>query len=206
MRFDRQNERPDHGPRWRASWLCVLPIMVSACAVMEQRNPIASIEEGPSEQAFVRLPLHPGWYEGQRVFYITTDVSDKDAAKEDGANYVPRLANAVPELPQAPGQRSVVERIYAVTNFHQNNILPSAPVPAGHGNTDKAYSPLWLVYRVTWLTGTTPRILRSEEEVLDAEDHGFVSTARTDIVVNCPVIFSRKGGVLPSAKLVGTAR
>lgn len=191
---------------WRTCGFAALPILLSACAAMEHRSPIVVVDDGRPEQAFVRLPLHAGWYDGQRVFYITTDVSDKDAAKEDGANYVPRLANAVPELPQVPGQRSVVERIYGVTNFHQNKILPSAPVPAGHGSADKAYSPLWHMYRVTWLSGATPRILRSEEEVLDAEDHGLVSITRTDLVVNCPVIFSKKGGVLPSAKLVGTAR
>ena len=129
-----------------------------------------------------------------------------EAAKAAGANYVPRLEYAIPEGPKFPGQRSSVEPIYAVTNFKQDSILPSIPIPTGHESKDKSYSPLWQVHRVTWAAGVTPRLLRSHEEVLDAEEKGQVKIVPTRIVKNCPVIVSETGGLLSGVKLIGNVR
>ncbi|MGZ3254987.1 MAG: DUF7482 domain-containing protein [Burkholderiaceae bacterium] len=147
--------------------------------------------------ATVEFPVVSGWYEGRVVQYITTDVSDHDIAKKMGVNFVPRLADAIPPLPHTPGQRSSVERIYSFTNFKQGGVLPSVPEPTGADSTNKNYSPLWQIHTVTWLPGHEPHVLRSEEEVLTAADQGQVSIKQTNIVVNCPVIFSEQGGALP---------
>ena len=144
----------------------------------------------------IELPLVAGWFEGRAVQYVTTDVSDPVAAVEMGANYVPRLANALKQA--EPGKPGAVERIYRVANFIQGSVLPSIPIPAGAGNRNRNYSPLWQVSMVTWVAGATPHLLRAEEEILDAEDKGQVTIARTDIVVNCPVIFAAGTG-LPGA-------
>ncbi|MGZ3159133.1 MAG: DUF7482 domain-containing protein, partial [Burkholderiaceae bacterium] len=74
---------------------------------------------------------------------------------------------------------------------------PSIPEPTGADSTNKNYSPLWQIHTVTWLPGHEPHVLRSEEEVLTAADQGQVSIKQTNIVVNCPVIFSEQGGALP---------
>ncbi|RXZ32361.1 hypothetical protein D9O50_16515 [Oxalobacteraceae bacterium CAVE-383] len=145
----------------------------------------------------VELPLVSGWFEGREVQYVTTDVSDPDAAVEMGANYVPRLANAI--VPAAPGKPGAVERIYRVANFMQGSILPSIPDPVGAANRNRNYSPIWQVYVVTWAAGATPHELRAEEEVLDAEDKGQVTIAKSNIVVNCPVVFFAGAGLLPGA-------
>ncbi|MBC7502076.1 MAG: hypothetical protein H7315_16520 [Herminiimonas sp.] len=150
----------------------------------------------------VELPAVSGWFQGRAVQYVTTDVSDKDAAVAMGANFVPRLANAIPAQPLAPGQFSALERIYSFTNFKQGGVLPSVPEPTGPANVDRSYSPLWLVHKVTWLPNNQPRVLKSEEEVLDAAEKKQVSVVATNIVVNCPVIFSAGGGMLPNAKIV----
>jgi hypothetical protein len=50
---------------------------------------------------------------------------------------------------------------------------------------------------VTWKAGTTPRVLKSEEEVLGARDDGEVTLEKTNIVLNCPVIYTPEGGKLP---------
>lgn len=149
----------------------------------------------------IELPLVSGWFQGRMVHYVTTDVSDPDAAREMGANYVPRLANALPSQLRVPGQPSSLERIYSVRNFRQGSVLPSIPEPTGAGNTDRNYSPLWLVHKVHWLPGHVPRVLKSEEDVLAAADKGEVSIVQTNIVVNCPVIFSPQGGLLAGAKV-----
>ncbi len=179
----------------------MLSIALTACATSQQ---ITDAKIGGKNQVgFVQLPLIGGWHDGQRVHYITTDASDMAAATKMSANFSPRLTNALPEQPQAPGQRSALERIYAVTNFDQGNVLPSAPGPVGSGSTDKAYSPLWRMFKVTWAAGSTPMTLRSEEEVLAAIERGWVTMAPTDIVVNCPVVNSARGGLLPGATLIG---
>jgi len=49
-------------------------------------------------------------------------------AKFYGANYVPQLANAISSHPKS------VDDIYTVTNFTQDNIVPSAPQPVGPKN------------------------------------------------------------------------
>jgi 6-phosphogluconolactonase (cycloisomerase 2 family) len=126
-------------------------------------------------------------------YYIQTEASDPDVAKAQGVNYVPKLANAISD--------GVTDDIYVVTNFKQANVIPSAPIPAGPSNTDPDYTPLWQVNTVTWNQGTTPHTLRSEEEVLAAEAAGQVTITKTNIVVNCPVIFTPQGGLLPTAKI-----
>jgi hypothetical protein len=145
----------------------------------------------------VELPLVSGWFEGREVQYVTTDVSDADAAVEMGANYVPRLANAI--VPAAPGKPGAVDRIYRVANFKQGSVLPSVPDPVGAANRDRNYSPIWQVYLVTWAAGATPHVLRAEEEILDAEEKGQLSIAKSNIVVNCPVVFFAGAGLLPGA-------
>ena len=93
--------------------------------------------------------------------------------------------------------------IYHVTNFTQGNVIPSAPIPAGPGSKDPNYTPLWQVSLVTWNSGTTPYLLKSEEDVKNAQAEGLVTIVKTNIVVNCPVIYTPFGGLLPTAKISG---
>ena len=44
----------------------------------------------------ITLPLLRGWFEGHEVLYITTDVSSAGIAQAKGANFSPRLADALP--------------------------------------------------------------------------------------------------------------
>ena len=57
-------------------------------------------------------------------------------------------------------------------------------------NTSPAYSPLWPVSTVTWADPSKATTLRSEGEVLAAEAAELVTISKTQIVVNCPVIFT----------------
>jgi hypothetical protein len=150
--------------------------------------PVASNDAG-----FVKLPLVPGWYAGQMVYYIQTEASDPQVAAAQGVNYVPRLANAI--------TTGAVDDIYVVTNFKQANVIPSAPIPAGPNNADPNYTPLWEVSTVTWNIGTTPHTLHSESEVLTAASANLVTLFKTTIVVNCPVIYTPQGGLMPTARI-----
>jgi hypothetical protein len=128
------------------------------------------------------LPSHRAWVDGRQVEYITTDTSDAAMAQSAGVNYVPRLRDAISARP------SVLERVYKFSKDEQISIFQSAPSPVGAKNTDRSYSPLW---RLVWVkqqsTGHMPE-LKSEEELLAAQEKGLVSLDVTDIVINCPVI------------------
>jgi hypothetical protein len=139
----------------------------------------------------VELPLVPGWFNGKPAFYVSTDASDAGVAQDMGANFVPALANALTASPSA------TDDIYAVTNFKQANILPSAPLPAGPKNASTAYTPLWQVSTVTWVAGATPYTLKSEADVQAAVAARKVIVSKTNIVVNCPIVYTPEGGRLP---------
>lgn len=181
---------------WTAMVLTLATIAVAGCAASGGLR-----VSRPDET--VNLPLVQGWFEGRRAFYVTTDVSDPEMARRAGANYVPRLANALPPEPKVPGTPSSIDRIYMVTNFKQGNVLPSAPQPLGPGNSSNAYSPLGQIVTVSWKTGETPVLLRSEQEVLGAEDAGRVILEPLRVIANCPVV-RIEGDFLPGASLPGS--
>jgi hypothetical protein len=143
----------------------------------------------------VILPLVQCWYKGKVAYYIQTEASDEALAQQQNVNYVSLLANAI--------SAGSVDDIYHVTNFQQGNVIPSAPILAGPGNTDPNYTPLWQLSQVTWKSGTTPHVLKSEEEVLSAQAQGSVTIVKTNIVINCPVVYTPFGGLLPTAKIIG---
>ena len=155
-------------------------LLLSACATPDPRQ----------SMPYANLPLQRGWFEGKTVFYITTDVSDAAVARDKNANFAPRLAAALPALQaksQTP-QASSVDKVYAFADIDQGNVFASAPLPMGHTNREAAYSPLWQMLIVTWKPGADKRVLKSEEEVLDAQEKGWVALLFTGVVVNCPIV------------------
>ncbi len=158
--------------------------------------------QAPLASPLVQLPLLQGWFDGEEVFYVTTDVSDAAVAAAKHANHVPRLADAVPAAPRQPGQRSAVDKVYAVTNFEQASIFASAPGPVGALNRDAAYSPLWQMVTVTWGAGRAPRTLKSQEQVLAAADAGDVTLLTTPVVLNCPIVQRGARDALPGVRIL----
>ena len=142
------------------------------------------------------LPLQRAWVDGKRVEYITTDVSDAAMARMAGANHVPRLRDAL----AAPGRKSLVERVYKFAGDEQINIFQSAPLPVGAANQALDYSPLWQLVWVRWLPGAKVRELRSEEELLAAQENKWLALEPTNIVVNCPVTRASDGQHLPGVR------
>jgi hypothetical protein len=149
----------------------------------------------------VQLPVLRGWFEGEAVLYVTTDVSHADVAAAKGANFAPRLALALPGGPPQPGRRSSVDKVYSFTNFQQPSIFASAPQPVGAASRDTAYSPLWQMVKVTWQPGRNPRELRAEEAVLEAAEKGDVVLEATPVVLNCPIVQRSGQGALPGFEL-----
>ncbi|NMZ68111.1 hypothetical protein SAMN05216370_1638 [Pseudomonas peli] len=140
-----------------------------------------------SHVTHMSLPVLPGWYNGEQVYYLTTDISDAQMATVMQANYVPRLANALPDEP-GPHPLATYDRVYKFVDDSQASVFPSIPLPLGGDNQDMAYSPLWHVYEVRWLSGTPGSPLRSADAVLQAQEQGLVSVRASGIIVNCPVV------------------
>jgi hypothetical protein len=151
--------------------------------------------------AIVTLPASAGWYAGERVYYITTEITDPTMARNSGITYAPRLTDAIPEYPKLPSTRSVLERVYKFPNGEQDAVFASAPTPPGPKSSDEAYSPLWLAYMVRWKAPAHIRPLKSEEAILAAADGNELSIERTSIVINCPIVSTASGGVLPHSKV-----
>lgn len=151
--------------------------------------------------ARVSLPVFSGWYAGERVYYITTEISDPSMAVSAGATYAPRLRDALPPLPRPPDWATVLERVYKFPQNNQDAVFASAPTPLGARSQDQSYSPLWIAYWVTWNSTLRQHPLLSEAMILDAESTGDVTVTRTDIVINCPIVAAASGDRLPGAVL-----
>src|SRR6202007_2928390 len=154
----------------------------------------------------VILPLQVGFYNGARALYITPEVGvDPNApaaiiaaahqvANGFNSNFIPTNFGTLPNSP-------AVDDIFVFTNFTQGNVLASAPHPAGPANTDTSYSPLWQISLVAWNPGYQGRVLKSQAEIENAAKAGEVTITKTPIIVECSVIFTPRGGLLPGARI-----
>lgn len=182
--------------RVSASFALGTCVLLTACATPDRQQ----------SETYASVPVQRAWFEGKTVFYITTDVSDAAVAEAKKANFAPRLAYALPALPaqsakpQTP-QPSSLDKVYAFAKTDQDSVFASAPLPMGHANRDAAYSPLWQMIVVTWKSGASKRVLKSEEEVLDAQEKGWVTLLATGVVVNCPIVHRGALGGLPGVSI-----
>jgi hypothetical protein len=147
------------------------------------------------------MPVSLGWYNGERVYYITTDITDPPMARGAGVNLALRMRDAIPSYPKPPEQKDVLERVYKFPNGEQDAVFASIPNPVGPLSSDAHYSPLWILYTVRGVAGRNSDLLSSEEAILAAQDAGNVTVTRTAIVINCPIVGTEHGGLLPGTKL-----
>ena len=167
-----------------------------------------AIAAGRKVSPRVSLPLQVGFFSGATALYITPEVgvdpnappsviaAAKQVAIGFKANFIPQNFGTLPGSP-------AVDDIYVFTNFTQGNVLASAPHPAGPANADTSYSPLWQVNLVSWNPGRQGRVLTSQADITAAAADGDVTVSKTPIIVECSVIFTPKGGLLPGARVTG---
>jgi hypothetical protein len=156
----------------------------------------------------VILPLQVGFFDGATALYITPEVgvdpnapaaiitAAKQVATGFNSNFIPQNFGVLPGS-------TAVDDIFVFTNFAQGNVLASAPHPAGPTNTDTNYSPLWQVSLVSWNPGRQARVLKSQTDITNAAAAGDVTIQKTPIIVECSVIFTPGGGLLPGARITG---
>ena len=139
------------------------------------------------------LPLQRGFFDGATALYITPEVGvppgssftslAQNVAEGFNSNFVP---TAFASLPGS----GAVDDIFVFTDGNQGNVLASAPHPAGPTNTDTNYSPLWQISLVSFNNGRTRRVLKSQAAIQEAATDGDVTITKTDIIVECSVIFT----------------
>ena len=154
----------------------------------------------------VNLALQAAFARGGTALYITPEMGVNPSAGADIVSAAQAVAkgsdaNCIPAnfgvLPGTPAARN----IFGFST--QGNVLASAPIPAGPTNTDTDYSPLWQVSLVSWNSGRRARALTSQADILKAASDGEVSITKTDITVECSVVFTPQGGLLPGVRIVG---
>ena len=147
-----------------------------------------------SPDAPITIPLIDGYYSGEKVYFVHTEVSDSDIADmlsmmvNFPTLYVPELTNISP---------AELGKVYIFTNgipgtgpygggpfFFQIDIFDAIP---GH----EGYGQFRTPYLVTWSENSSPRLLTSIEDLLEAEANGELSIEKTDLVVNAPMIVWR---------------
>jgi hypothetical protein len=160
-------------------------------------NMSSPMKMGSTQQPFnpdspITMPMIDGYYNGNKVFFIHTEVSDKKMA-----DMMTMMIN-FPTL-HVPQLRNVsdtdIGKIYVFTNgvpgsgpygggpfMFQIDVFDSIP-----GQTN--YSNFRTPHLVTWNDNTTARILTSEEEILQAQANGELTIKNTSsVVVNVPII------------------
>ncbi|MHA7647436.1 DUF7482 domain-containing protein [Nitrosopumilus sp. S4] len=140
------------------------------------------------------IPMHHGYYNGEDVYFIITDSSDKTHADIITKNQGWQVELA-PLLKNTP--KAALSKTFMFTNgvegggVHgfQSEVFTSTPAQA------EKYSALTAHVHVTWKEGTTPRVLDSEEQIMDAAE-AEVTLTPVDVVINMPQIVWPQGQMM----------
>ena len=151
----------------------------------------------------VSLPLSRGYVNGKIAYFIATDASDNSTALEISrnlkykVNFSPFLA-LVPESSRQQGYE-FLNGVRGQGAFgYQLPVASKLPI-------DKDYSPIVQLNFVKWNrdiagngstfnnhTSNTARELKSVSEIMSAQTKKELTIARTNILVNSPVVLSSK--------------
>lgn len=172
--------------RFLSPLLALVPLMFLGACVLAK--PIS--EANPYE----RIPVIDGYHEGERIWFLHTDVSNKEMAEKmtTMVNYKVHYSEKLGML-----DHDKAGHLYVFTNgvdhkgkkpwsggpfFAQIDVFDSIP-----GDPD--YTPIRHPHLVTWNEGATPRILKSVAEIEAAEAKGEVTIAKPEgVLVNVPIV------------------
>lgn len=134
----------------------------------------------------IDIPLIKGYENGNDIFFIGTDVSDKQAADQltEMTNFT---VNVAPILSQTP--ESARGQVYIFTNGISGQGSNGFQLPVLNAKPgDEAYSPLLQVNMVTWNDTSAAKELKSVQEVMTAQESGQLSIEKTGIIANHPAV------------------
>ena len=185
-------------PKMTAKWL-------DTTMGSEMRQKLMMSDMSFNVNAPITIPMIDGYYNGERVFFVHTEVSDKPMAEMMSwmINF-PTLH--ISELKNIPSEE--MAKVYVFTNgisgsgpygggpfMFQIDVFDSIPDQDG-------YSQFRVPHLVTWNDDSIPRVLTSVEEILKAESNGELTIQSTDNVVNTPMIVWKSNGMEQRASMV----
>lgn len=162
------------------------PSIASIHQVFAQQAAPGSVLKLSRANVPIDIPLIKGFESGNEIYFIGTDVSDKNAAEQltRMTNFTVNFAPVLSETPEsAQGQ------VYIFTNGiagKEPNDFQQPVVNAKPG--DETYSPLMRVSMVTWNDESAAKELKSVQEIVDAEKNGTIAINKTNIIANHPAI------------------
>lgn len=159
-------------------------LLVVGCTQVKPQN----------SEFYENIPVIDGFYEGEKVWFLHTDVTDPKMAERLTMmiNYKTVLA---PKNAEAVDVDKIA-KLYVFTNgIDQSGVKPWGGGPFNYQIDifdsvpgDEGYTSIRNPHLVTWNEDAVPRILKSEKELLEAEANGELSIKKTPVVVNVPVV------------------
>lgn len=134
---------------------------------------------------FVTFRLHAGLFNGERAFFIRTDASDANFARDIGAVFVPKLEKALAAAEPATADIFLFDTTAAAGQLPVLSSVPNQP----------DFSPAFRVHNVTWRGPA--QMLIAADAVRRAADDGQLTIEARNVVVNYPVV-KWPGGELPA--------
>lgn len=136
----------------------------------------------------ISLPVSKGYVNGEIANFIATDASTRDIVSSVSnttgfeVNYAPLIANTS-ELSRQQG-------FVFVNGIKGEGPLGSQLSIASATPEDEGYSPLFEINYVKWNNNATEniRILKSVEEITQAQRNGEMTVTKTNIVINSPAV------------------
>jgi len=149
----------------------MLVLAAVAVGVAISASPMMGPVMGPATS--ITQPAFHGYYDGHKDTYLNTDVSSKSDATAMHINYSARLAT-ITNLPE----------IYLV----EGKAAPGQLAVFGSEPGEKDYSPLWSETILTWKSGATPIVLKSDNQINAVEKKGTLTEHEAHVILNCPII------------------
>jgi hypothetical protein len=118
-------------------------------------------------------PSFQGYYDGHLDTYLSTDISSRADAKAMHINYSASIGKVkgLPEIYLVQGRAAA----------GQLAVFGSEP-----GEPD--YSPLWDETILRWKPGSTPVLIKSDNQVNTLEKTSGLTERPGNVVLNCPII------------------
>jgi hypothetical protein len=150
-------------------------VLFTGAALAAMTGMAAAIAAGPIMGPASRIsrPAFHGFYDGHKVTYLNTDVSNKADAAAMHINYSASIGR-VKGLPE----------IYLV----EGHAAAGQLAVFGSEPDEPSYSPLWSETILTWKAGATPTLITSDTQIDKIEKTGTLSERDAHVVLNCPIV------------------
>jgi hypothetical protein len=134
----------------------------------------------------ISLTTLKGYVDGAIVSYIVTDTSDNKTAASITESQGHKI-NFAPLLASIPNQ--YLQQGYDFLNGVKGEGPFGFQLPVGSALPgDSDYSPLIHLNFVNWADITKAKILKSTEEIVQAEQNGDIQTTLSGIIINNPAV------------------